>query len=54
MMNLEVRSYQRVEVEEVSKETCWLYCNDTETHFILNDSKLSRLSPDFDPELIAE
>ena len=56
MRNLEVRSYQKsvVDVEDVSKETCWVYCNDTETHFILNDCKLFRLSPDFEPELIAE
>ena len=56
MRNLEVRSYQRsiLNVEEVSKETCWLYCTDTQTHFILNDCKLFKLSSDFESELIAE
>ena len=51
-----MRSYQSsgVEVEDARKETCWLYCNDTQTNYILNDGKLSKMSADFELELIAE
>ena len=56
MRNLEVRSYERreVDVEDQSPELCWLYCNDTQTYYILNGSKLFKLTGDFEPELLAE
>ena len=56
MRNLEVRSYERreVDVEDQSPDLCWLYCNDTQTYYILNGSKLLKLTEDSEPELIAE
>ena len=38
MRNLEVRSYERreVEVDDPGPDLCWLHCNDTQTYYILN------------------
>ena len=56
MRNLEVRSYERreVEVEDQSPDLCWLHCNDTQNYYILSGCKLLKLTGDFEPELIAE
>ena len=54
MRNLEVRSYERREVDvgDPSPDLCWLH--DTQTYYIINGSKLFKLTGDFEPELIAE
>ena len=56
MRNLEVRSYERreVELEDPSPDLSWLHCNDTQTYYILSACKLLRLTGEFEPELIAE
>ena len=56
MRNLEVRSYERreVDVEDQSPEICWLFCNDTQTFYILNGCKLLKMTGELEPELIAE
>ena len=54
---MEVRSYERREVDvehPSSVALSWLYCNDTQTYYILNGSKLFKLTGDFEPELLAE